>query len=77
MAFGQSPFVQFHLRRFIIVVLLTLGFAVGFATVGNFADSYFDTAPLFLVISLIAAFVCLQLVLFRLMKVMVTQYNQK
>ncbi len=77
MAFANSPFVRFHLRRFIIVFFLTilLGFAA--AVLGRYLDKLFASSPLFLIGFLIIAFFILQIVLFRIMKAMTTAYNKK
>ncbi len=70
-----SPFVAFHVRRFLIVLVMTLVFAIGFALVGRYVDRLFETSPLFLVISLILAFVLLQVVLLKVTKKLINQHQ--
>ena len=72
-----SPFVAFHARRFLIVVTLTLVFAIGFALVGKYMDLLFKTGPLFLIIALILAFVLLQFVLLKVTRKLVKQHQDK
>lgn len=72
-----SSFATFHVRRFVIVVGLTLLFATVFALVGRSLDEMLDSGPLFLVLSLVLAFVLLQVVLLKVTKVLIKQHQDK
>ncbi len=77
MSLARSPFVGFHLRRFVFVFGLTFVFALGSAALGRYLDMTLQTAPLFLISCLVLAFLLLQLVLLKSMKKMTQEYNDK
>ncbi|MBP6084753.1 hypothetical protein KA517_00750 [Candidatus Gracilibacteria bacterium] len=72
-----SSFATFHVRRFVIVVGLTLLFATVFALVGRALDEMLQTGPLFLVVMLVVAFVLLQIVLLKITRALVKQHQDK
>ncbi|MBP7056994.1 hypothetical protein KBB08_00715 [Candidatus Gracilibacteria bacterium] len=72
-----SSFATFHVRRFLIVVGLTLLFSGVFALVGRSLDVMLQTGPVFLVVSLLVAFVLLQVVLLKVTRVLIKQHEDK
>jgi F0F1-type ATP synthase assembly protein I len=77
LAKSNLSFVKFHVRRFVLVFLLTIFFAFIFGSFGMYLDVLTNKRPLFLIGGLFVAFILLQVTLLKVMRYMGNSFGDK